>query len=91
MPAENEVFAMDISYKKLWHLLIDKDMKKRELLRLANISTATLAKLNRGENVNTDILVRICRALDCSLEDIMELLPENNEKVTGEIPNHDKA
>lgn len=76
---------MDISYKKLWHLLIDRDMKKRELLRLANISTATLAKLNRGENVNTDILVRICRALNCSLEDIMELLPESNEKVTGEI------
>ena len=82
---------MDISYKKLWHLLIDRDMKKRELLQLANISTATLAKLNRGENVNTDILVRICRALNCSLEDIMELLPENNEKVTGKILNHDKA
>jgi DNA-binding Xre family transcriptional regulator len=69
---------MDISYKKLWHLLIDRDMKKRELLRLANISTATLAKLNRGKNVNTDILVRICRALNCSLEEIMELLPENS-------------
>ena len=82
---------MDISYKRLWHLLIDRDMKKRELLQLANISTATLAKLNRGENVNTDILVRICRALNCSLEDIMELLPENNEKVTGKILNHDKA
>ncbi|MDR0424441.1 MAG: helix-turn-helix transcriptional regulator [Clostridiales Family XIII bacterium] len=67
---------MDISYKRLWHLLIDRDMKKRELLQLANISTATLSKLTRGENVNTDILVRICRALDCSLEDIMELLPE---------------
>ena len=72
---------MDISYKKLWHILIDKDMKKRDLLRLANISTATLAKLNRGDNVNTDILVRICRALNCPLEEIMELLPENNEKI----------
>ena len=75
---------MDISYKKLWHLLIDRDMKKRELLRLASISTATLAKLNRGDNVNTDILVRICRALNCSLEDIMELLPENSDE-TGRI------
>jgi len=78
---------MGISYKKLWHLLIDREMKKRELLRLANISTATLAKLNRGENVNTDILVRICRALDCSLEDIMELLPENNKP--GKPPDND--
>ena len=79
---------MGISYKRLWHLLIDREMKKRELLRLANISTATLAKLNRGENVNTDILVRICRALDCSLEDIMELLPENNGK-PGKPPDND--
>ena len=69
---------MDISYKRLWHVLIDRDMKKRDLLRLANISTATLAKLNRGENVNTDILVRICRALNCTLEDIMELLPADS-------------
>ena len=55
-------------------------MKKSDLLRLANISTATLAKPNRGDNVNTNIIVRICRALNCSLEDIMELLPENNRE-----------
>ena len=79
---------MDISYKKLWHLLIDRDMKKRELLRLANISTATLAKLNRGDNVNTDILVRICRALNCSLEDIMELLPMNIDKDSDSPDNN---
>ena len=81
---------MDISYKKLWHLLIDRDMKKRELLQLANISTATLAKLNRGDNVNTDILVRICRALNCSLEDIMELLPVNIDKAS-DPPDNNKA
>ena len=79
---------MDISYKKLWHLLIDRDMKKRELLRLANISTATLAKLNRGDNVNTDILVRICRALNCSLEDIMELLPLNIDNASDSPDNN---
>jgi len=79
---------MDISYKRLWHLLIDRDMKKRELLRLANISTATLAKLNRGDNVNTDILVRICRALNCSLEDIMELLPMNIDKDSDSPDNN---
>ena len=79
---------MGISYKKLWHLLIDRDMKKRELLQLANISTATLAKLNRGDNVNTDILVRICRALNCSLEDIMELLPVNIDKASDSTDNN---
>jgi len=81
---------MDISYKKLWHLLIDRDMKKRELLQLANISTATLAKLNHGDNVNTDILVRICRALNCSLEDIMELLPVNIDK-DSDSPDNNKV
>ena len=64
---------MSISYKKLWKLLIDKNMKKCELQQLANISSSSIAKLRRNENVNTDILVRICRALNCRLEDIMEL------------------
>lgn len=62
-----------ITYKKLWKLLIDKNMKKGELQRLANISSSSIAKLGKNENVNTDILVRICKALDCRLEDIMEL------------------
>ena len=62
-----------ISYKKLWKLLIDKNMKKGELQQRANISSSSIAKLGKNENVNTDILVRICKALDCSLEDIMEL------------------
>ena len=64
---------MAITYKKLWKLLIDKNMKKGELQRLANISSSSIAKLGKNENVNTDILVRICKALDCRLEDIMEL------------------
>ncbi|MBO4251277.1 MAG: helix-turn-helix transcriptional regulator [Clostridia bacterium] len=64
---------MAISYKKLWKLLIDKNMKKGELQQRANISSSSIAKLGKNENVNTDILVRICKALDCSLEDIMEL------------------
>ena len=69
---------MAVSYKKLWKLLIDKDMKKKELAELANISTYTINKLNRGDNVNTDTLVRICHALDCKLEDIMELVDADN-------------
>lgn len=65
---------MAVSYKKLWKLLIDKDMKKKELIELAGISNYTLNRLTRCENVNTDTLVKICKALDCRLEDIVELL-----------------
>ena len=65
---------MKISYKKLWKLLIDKDMKKKDLADKANISTYTLSKLTKGENVTTDILLKICSALDCSFEDIMEIV-----------------
>ena len=63
---------MSVSYKRLWHLLIDKDMKKKDLMEKANISDYTIRKLNRGDNVTTDVLVRICHALDCHIEDIME-------------------
>lgn len=64
---------MHISYKKLWKLLIDRDMKKKDLCELARISSASMAKLGKNENINTDILVRICEALDCDTSDIMEI------------------
>lgn len=67
---------MSVSYKRLWKLLIDRDMKKKELAAAANISTYTVNKLNRGENVNTDTLVSICKVLGCTFDDIMELLPD---------------
>lgn len=67
---------MVISYKKLWKLLIDRDMKKKDLAVAANISTYTVNKLNRGQNVNTDTLVSICKVLECTFDDIMELIPE---------------
>ena len=67
---------MAVSYKKLWKLLIDKDMMKTELAQKANVSNYTLAKMNKGENVTTDVLVRICKALECNLDDIMELVDE---------------
>ena len=70
---------MAISYKKLWKLLIDKDMKKSDLLNAAGISRYTINKLNRGDNVTTDVLVKICRALECTMDDIMEILPEDSE------------
>lgn len=67
---------MAISYKRLWKLLIDKDMKKEDLRIKARISTNTMAKLGKNENVNTDMLVKICSALDCDIADIMEITEE---------------
>lgn len=64
------------SYKKLWKLLIDKDLKKKDLARIADLSTYTIQKLSRNENVNIDTLVKICRALDCTLDDIVEIIPD---------------
>lgn len=68
---------MSASYKKLWKLLIDKEMKKKELCTLAGISTSSLVKLGKNENVNTDILIKICTALQCNISDIMEIVPDN--------------
>lgn len=68
---------MNISYKKLWKLLIDKDMMKKDLAEKAQISSASIAKLGKNENVNTDILLKICIALNCDIADIMEIVPEN--------------
>lgn len=65
---------MSISYKKLWKLLIDRDMKKKDLREAAGISTASMAKLGKNENVNTDILVKVCKALNCDISDIMEIV-----------------
>lgn len=65
---------MATSYKKLWKLLIDKDMKKRDLAEMAEVSNYTLGKLTRGENVTTDVLVKICKVLECDIGDIMEIV-----------------
>lgn len=62
-----------VSYKRLWKLLIDKDMRKKDLRDATGISSASMAKLGKNENVTTDVLVRICNALNCDLSDIMEL------------------
>ncbi len=67
---------MTVSYKKLWKLLIDRDMTKTQLRKNAGISTGALAKLGKNENVNTEILVKICSTLHCDLTDIMELTEE---------------
>ena len=67
---------MSNSYKKLWKLLIDRDLKKKDLQELAGISNYTVSKLNRGDNVTTDVLGKICKALNCNVDDIMEFIDE---------------
>ena len=67
---------MEVSYKKLWKLLIDKDMKKKDLLATAGISWASVTKLSKGETVSMEALMKICKALDCNIGDIMDLIPE---------------
>ena len=67
---------MEVSYKKLWKLLIDKDMKKKHLLATAGISWASVTKLSKGETVSMEVLMKICKALDCNIGDIMDLIPE---------------
>ena len=65
---------MAVSYKKLWKLLIDLDMKKKDLQHAAGVSSSLIAKLGRNENVSTDSLVKICTALHCDIGDIMEVI-----------------
>lgn len=64
---------MIISYKKLWKLLIDKEISKSDLAEMAGLSRYTLNKLNHGENVNAETLAKICKALNCNFDDIMEV------------------
>ena len=70
---------MVISYKKLWKLLIDKDLKKKDLPDIAGISRSSVTKMGHNDNVNTDILVKICNALQCDFCDIVELVPSNTQ------------
>jgi len=75
---------MRISYNPLWKLLIDKGMNKKELRKLSGISTASIAKLGKGENITTDVLLRICTALNCHISDIMETVPDDTEDESDE-------
>nr|WP_289757815.1 helix-turn-helix transcriptional regulator [uncultured Phocaeicola sp.] len=69
-----------MSYNKLWKLLIDKQMKKSDLRKKAGISSSSLAKLTKDENVTTEVLTKICRELKCDVADIMEFIPDEEEK-----------
>jgi DNA-binding Xre family transcriptional regulator len=70
---------MAASYKKLFKILIDREMKSKELAKLANVSPATIAKMKKdGAVVSSDVLVKICTALNCTMDDIVEIIPEED-------------
>ena len=75
---------MSVSYKKLWKLLIDKNMIKKQLREQAGLTTNVIAKLGKDENVSTEVLYKICKALDCGLDDIIEIIPDEEEGNDGE-------
>lgn len=77
---------MHISYNRLWKLLIDKNMNKQDLREACGISSASVAKLGKGENVTTEVLLRICSALNCDFSDIMEAVRDDED-----VPSSDKA
>lgn len=70
---------MVISYKKLWKLLIDRDLLKKDLIAMSGISQSSVTKLGHNENVNTEVLIRICKALECDLSEICELVPKEDK------------
>lgn len=72
-----EVWKMAVSYKKLFKLLIDRDMKKKDFRELVNISYSTMSKLEKGENTTVEVLERICLKLGCEISDIMEIVPDS--------------
>ena len=74
---------MGVCYKRLWKLLIDKDMKKRDLQETAKLSPSLMQKLNKDQSVTTTTLTRICTALNCRIEDIIEIVPDGKEEINN--------
>jgi DNA-binding Xre family transcriptional regulator len=74
---------MKMSYNKLWKLLIDKGMNRKDLKRMSGISTMSIAKMGKGENVTTDVLLKVCKALNCNVTDIMESIPDSTDEQGG--------
>ena len=71
---------MRISYNKLWKMLIDQNMNKRDLAEKSGVSTASIAKLSKGANITTDVLLKLCEAMNCHIEDILETIDDQEEK-----------
>ena len=80
LPINMMAKKMEASYKKLWKILIDRDMSKTDLRLKAGISTMALAKLGKNENVSMDVLKKICKVLNCNIGDIMDLVPDKDEQ-----------
>ena len=76
-----EVIIVEVSYKKLWKVLIDKDMKKKDLQASAGISWASVTKLSKGERVSMEVLMKICKTLKCDIGDIVELIPTDENEI----------
>ena len=74
---------MEVSYKKLWKLLIDRDMKKKDLQAAAHISWASVTKMSKGETVSMEVLMKVCKVLNCDIGDIMELVSTDTEASVG--------
>lgn len=75
---------MAVSYDRLWHILIDKHWSKTKLIKEAKISTNAMAKMGKGQDVRVETLVKICNVLNCTIDDIMEIIPDNNTINGGE-------
>ena len=78
---EGKGIAMEVSYKKLWKILIAKDMKKKDLQAEAGISWASVTKLSKGETVSMEVLMKVCKTLNCDIGDIMELIPTEEDAI----------
>lgn len=76
-----EVIIVEVSYKKLWKILIDKDMKKKDLQASAGISWASVTKLSKGERVSMEVLMKVCKTLNCDIGDIVELIPTDENEI----------
>lgn len=72
--------TMTVNYNKLWKLLIDKNMIKKDLREMAGLSTNVIAKMGKGGDVSTEVLRKICMALDCKIEEIVEIVPDEESK-----------
>ena len=71
---------MSVSYKKLWKLLIDKDMMKKDLQKASGVSWGVISKLSKGETVNMESLIKICKTLSCSVDEVMDILPDDESE-----------
>lgn len=76
---------MKVSYKKLWKLLIDRDMKKRDLQDLTGVSSSSIAKLSKNEYVSMDVLVKVCTALNVDFADVIEIVSDENTESEGNV------